>query len=134
MNKISLQVFSFNNSTFIFASVSHLCSAPPLRSSLLPVGNAELDEVAPTFRELLAGSGVSFVQGCVSDVDLGEKEVTMVGATSDDLDGFMISDDADQGEEGRNGTGRGGMIGRSCLQAEAEKESNVRPRRVYRQQ
>ncbi|CAM9358203.1 unnamed protein product [Pylaiella littoralis] len=60
------------------------------------IGNAELDEVAPTFRELLAGSGVSFVQGCVSDVDLGEKEVTMVGATSDDLDGFMISDDADQ--------------------------------------
>ncbi|CAN0459411.1 unnamed protein product, partial [Scytosiphon promiscuus] len=43
------------------------------------VGNAELDEVAPTFRELLAGSGVSFVQGCVSDVDLGGKEVKVVG-------------------------------------------------------
>ncbi|CAN0425461.1 unnamed protein product, partial [Hapterophycus canaliculatus] len=58
------------------------------------VGNAELDEVAPTFRELLAGSGVSFVQGCVSDVDLGGKEVTVVGAVSDDLEGFMVSDGA----------------------------------------
>ncbi|CAN0008327.1 unnamed protein product, partial [Laminaria digitata] len=44
------------------------------------VGNAELDEVAPTFRELLEGSGVSFVQACVADVDLAEKEVSVVGA------------------------------------------------------
>eukprot|EP00752_Nemacystus_decipiens_P007502 g6703.t1 len=60
------------------------------------IGNAELDEVAPTFRELLEGSGVSFVQGCVSGVNLSGKEVTVEGAVSDDLDGFMISDDADQ--------------------------------------
>lgn len=61
------------------------------------VGNAELDEVAPTYRELLEGSDVSFVQGCVSGVDLGGKEVTVEGAVSDDLDGFMISDHAGQG-------------------------------------
>ncbi|CAM9279335.1 unnamed protein product [Ectocarpus sp. 6 AP-2014] len=60
------------------------------------IGNAELDEVAPTFRELLAGSGVSFVQGCVSNIDLDGKGVTVAGATSDDLDGFMISDNADE--------------------------------------
>lgn len=59
------------------------------------MGNAELDEVAPTFRELLVGSGVSFVQARVSDVDLGSKEVSLEGALSDDLDGFMISDNAD---------------------------------------
>lgn len=78
------------------------------------VGNAELDEVAPTFRELLDGSGVSFVQGCVSGVDLGGKEVTVEGAVSDDLDGLMISDDTDQGKrkegkyEGRGGGGQNG--------------------------
>lgn len=59
------------------------------------MGNAELDEVAPTFRELLVGSGVTFVQARVSDVDLGSKEVSLEGALSDDLDGFMISDNAD---------------------------------------
>lgn len=62
---------------------------------VVAVGNAELDEVAPTFRELLMGSGVSFVQARISDVDLGRKEVSLVGAVSDDLDGFMISDNAD---------------------------------------
>ncbi|CAB1104784.1 unnamed protein product [Ectocarpus sp. CCAP 1310/34] len=63
------------------------------------IGNAELDEVAPTFRELLAGSGVSFVQGCVSNIDLDGKGVTVAGATSDDLDGFMVSDNADESED-----------------------------------
>lgn len=62
------------------------------------VGNAELDEVAPTFRELLEGSGVSFVQACVDDVDLAGKKVSVVGALSDDLEGFMVSDNADESE------------------------------------
>lgn len=69
------------------------------RSKNNAVGNAELDEVAPTFRGLLAGSGVSFVQGCVSNIDLDGKGVTVAGATSDDLDGFMISDNADESED-----------------------------------
>lgn len=93
-------------------------SAPPAHDNMKrhclclmsAVGNAELDEVAPTFRELLEGSGVSFVQGCVSGVDLRGKEVTVEGALSDDLDGFMISDDADQGERRRSKyEGRRGM-------------------------
>lgn len=62
------------------------------------VGNAELDEVAPTFRELLEGSGVSFVQACVDDVDLAGKTVSVVGALSDDLEGFMVSDNAGESE------------------------------------
>lgn len=62
------------------------------------MGNADLDEVAPTFRELLVGSGISFVQARVSEVDLGEKVVSVMGALSDDLDGFMISDDVDESE------------------------------------
>ena len=62
------------------------------------MGNAELDEVAPTFRELLEGSGVSFVQACVDGVDLAGKKVSVVGALSDDLEGFMVSDNADESE------------------------------------
>lgn len=54
--------------------------------------------MAPTFRELLMGSDVSFVQACVSDVDLSGKCVSVEGAVSDDLDGFMISDRADESE------------------------------------
>lgn len=71
---------------------------PKNGSAIFPVGNAELDEVAPTFRELLEGSGVSFVQGCVADVDLADKEVSVVGALSDNLEGFMVSDNADESE------------------------------------
>lgn len=63
---------------------------------------------------------MSFVQGCVSGVDLGGKEVTVEGAVSDDLDGFMVSDDADQGEKkpkmGEAGRGRGGE-GERCFWA-----------------
>ena len=62
------------------------------------MGNAELDEVAPTFRELLEGSGVSFVQAYVADVDLAGKKVSVVGALSDDLGGFMVSDNDDESE------------------------------------
>lgn len=62
------------------------------------MGNAELDEVAPTFRELLMGTDISFVQGCVSDVDLKEKRVSVQGAVSDYLDGSMVSDNIDERE------------------------------------
>lgn len=54
--------------------------------------------MAPTFRELLLGSGVNFVRACVSDVNLNAKEVSVTGAISDDLEGFMISDNADESE------------------------------------
>lgn len=64
----------------------------------MTVGNAELDEVAPTFRELLMGTGVSFVQATVSDVDLEGREVSLVGTVADDLDGFVISDNQDESE------------------------------------
>lgn len=54
--------------------------------------------MAPTFRELLAGTDVSFVQASVFDVDLRAKEVSVVGAVADDLDGFVISDNKDESE------------------------------------
>ena len=69
-----------------------------LALSMSSVGSAELDEVAPTFRELLTGSDVSFVQACVSGVDLQAKKVSVVGAVSDDLDGFVISDNQEERE------------------------------------
>ncbi|CAM9829611.1 unnamed protein product, partial [Choristocarpus tenellus] len=60
------------------------------------VGNAELDEVAPTFRDLLAGTDISFVQGTVDGLNLEGKEVMVSGAVSDDLSGCVISDDPNQ--------------------------------------
>lgn len=62
------------------------------------MGSAELDEVAPTFRELLAGTGISFVQARASEVELSKKEVSLVGAVADDLDGFVVSDNAEASE------------------------------------
>lgn len=60
------------------------------------VRNAELDEVAPTFRELLMGTEVSFVQASVSDVDLERREVSLIGTVADDLNGFVISDNQNE--------------------------------------
>lgn len=64
----------------------------------MTVRNAELDEVAPTFRELLMGTEVSFVQASVSDVDLERREVSLIGTVADDLNGFVISDNQNESE------------------------------------
>lgn len=53
--------------------------------------------MAPTFRELLRGTDVSFVQASVSSVDLEKQEVSLIGTVADDIDGFVISDNEDEG-------------------------------------
>jgi demethylphylloquinone reductase len=62
----------------------------------LTAGTAELSEVAPTYRSVLSGTGISFLQAAVSDIDLTGKAVTVTGAVCDDLDGYVLLDDADQ--------------------------------------
>lgn len=69
------------------------------------MGNADLDEVAPTFQELLADTDVSFVQACASGVDLERKEVHLAGSIADDLDGYVVSDKADESKLTPRSTG-----------------------------
>jgi demethylphylloquinone reductase len=52
--------------------------------------------VAPTYRSVLSGTGISFLQAAVCDIDLTSKAVTVTGAVCDDLDGYVVLDDADQ--------------------------------------
>ncbi|KAG5181433.1 NADH dehydrogenase [Tribonema minus] len=62
----------------------------------LAAGYADLGEVAPTFKSLLEGTGISFVQASVTAIDLPSKSIAVAGALCDDLNGTALCDAADE--------------------------------------
>ncbi len=57
----------------------------------LAVGDAGMDEVAPTFRSLLASTGIQFVQGEVDAIDTTGKTVTLTAAKGEEMGGSSSS-------------------------------------------
>jgi NADH:ubiquinone reductase (non-electrogenic) len=60
---------------------------------------ASMAEVAPSYREVLANSGINFVQGSVESLSLKDRKVVLSGTHCEDLDGYVFADDSDSTRE-----------------------------------
>lgn len=65
----------------------------------LAADTASLGEVAPTYRSLVEGSSISFLQADAVSVDVEGRSISVIGAKCDDLDGAVVRDAPDQSRD-----------------------------------